>query len=180
MTVCDIIITSGGSSVGEKVRKLFYQDFINQALKKLQFDIKFGRIYIKPGKPTIFATASHDNKCIYFFGLPGNPVSCWVTYHLLVKTFLYKVLNISPPPIIKVKLSSDLETDEKRMEFLRARFLPRYDNGYRVVEVIPGGQHSSRFLSVCGCDLLVIIPSSYQKRCFPKGTLMEGIIISSI
>lgn len=82
----DFIILSGGVSVGE-------HDYIKPALKALGIPAEFWRVKVKPGKPVLFAkTATSDRPC-HLFGLPGNPVSSHVTFHLFVRPALLKVLG---------------------------------------------------------------------------------------
>lgn len=78
----DVLITTGGVSMGER-------DLMKQVLKE-DFDatIHFGRVNLKPGKPTTFASCTHKGKKKLIFALPGNPVSCFVTYQVFVKPTL--------------------------------------------------------------------------------------------
>jgi molybdopterin molybdotransferase len=78
----DVVIICGGVSMGDF-------DFVPQVLKQNNVDLLFERIAIKPGKPTVFGMS--DN--IYCFGLPGNPVSGFALFNLLVKPFLYKMMG---------------------------------------------------------------------------------------
>lgn len=71
----DFVICSGGVSMGDK-------DYIKPVLKALDFEINIGRVNMKPGKPMTFASNYDNGK--FFFGLPGNPVSAFVTFHLFV------------------------------------------------------------------------------------------------
>lgn len=100
----DVILISGGVSMGE-------YDFVPDILKRNNFKILFDKIAIKPGKPTIFGI-SDAAAC---FGLPGNPVSTFIIFELLVKPFLfkmmqynYKIVNI---PMRLGKTISRRETD---------------------------------------------------------------------
>ena len=90
---CDVVVTSGGVSMGEK-------DVMEYVLReKLNCDIHFGRLHMKPGKPTTFATWKGqsiegekggdvvDKKCL-IFAMPGNPVSAYVCTELLVRPCL--------------------------------------------------------------------------------------------
>lgn len=80
------------------------KDFVKPVLKDLKYDLKFGRVNIKPGKP--FTFASKDKTL--FFGLPGNPVSAFVTFHLFALPALRKYLatiNETPCAIAKCTLS---------------------------------------------------------------------------
>lgn len=71
---CEITICTGGVSMGDK-------DFVKAAMQELDFTIRFGRVNMKPGKPMTFA-ANAEGRAI--FGLPGNPVSAFVCFHLFV------------------------------------------------------------------------------------------------
>jgi molybdopterin molybdotransferase len=74
---CDVVITSGGVSVGEL-------DFVKSAFQQLNGSLEFWRVAIKPGKPFVFGRLGAK----LFFGLPGNPVSAFVTFLLLVRPAL--------------------------------------------------------------------------------------------
>jgi molybdopterin molybdotransferase len=74
---CDIVITSGGASVGE-------MDFLKQAFQDIGGNLEFWKVSIRPGKPFVFG--QRDGK--FLFGLPGNPVSAFVTFLLLVRPAL--------------------------------------------------------------------------------------------
>ena len=80
LTDCDSVITSGGVSVGD-------WDFIKPAIESIGGRIEFWQIAMKPGKPFVFA--KHQGKLI--FGLPGNPVSAFVTFLLLVRPALLRM-----------------------------------------------------------------------------------------
>ncbi|KFH70994.1 hypothetical protein MVEG_03840 [Podila verticillata NRRL 6337] len=88
MDKCDIVVTTGGVSMGE-------MDLLKPILEqKLGATIHFGRIMMKPGKPTTFATVPHPKggqQPRLMFGLPGNPVSATVTFHLFVLPALRKL-----------------------------------------------------------------------------------------
>ncbi|MGB9620345.1 MAG: molybdopterin-binding protein, partial [Armatimonadota bacterium] len=75
---CDIVILSGGVSVGE-------YDFVQQALEAAGLKVHFSRVAIQPGKPTVYATLAWETPPQKVaFGLPGNPVSVFLTFHLFV------------------------------------------------------------------------------------------------
>lgn len=81
---CDLVITSGGVSMGEA-------DYVKTILQDIG-TVHFGRLNMKPGKPTTFASINKADggKC-YFFGLPGNPVSCLVCKALVVDPALKRL-----------------------------------------------------------------------------------------
>ncbi|ETO18335.1 molybdopterin biosynthesis protein, partial [Reticulomyxa filosa] len=87
---CNIVITSGGVSMGNR-------DFIKPLLEKIG-TVHFGRMLMKPGLPTTFATVHKDNQqntlSTLVFALPGNPVSCYVTFHLLVLPAIWKIAGL--------------------------------------------------------------------------------------
>lgn len=85
---CDILISSGAVSVGDF-------DFVPKVLKDNGFQIHFHGINVKPGKRTIFAT-NQQNKAV--FGLPGNPVSTFAQFLLLVKPFIFKSMGGKEDP----------------------------------------------------------------------------------
>lgn len=78
----DVVIVSGGVSVGDF-------DLVPGILRQNDVELLFERIAIKPGKPTVFGVSDKG----YCFGLPGNPVSTFVLFELLVKPFLYKLMG---------------------------------------------------------------------------------------
>ena len=107
----DLILTSGGVSVGE-------EDHIKPAVQSLgQLDL--WQIAIKPGKPFAYG---HVNDA-HFIGLPGNPVSSFVTFLLLVRPFLLKLQGVSQltPQSIAVRSDFTWARADKRREFLRVR-----------------------------------------------------------
>jgi len=98
---CDIIVTSGGVSMGEK-------DLIKPFLES-KGEILFGWLNMKPGKPTTLARI--NNKLVFSF--PGNPVSCFVTAHLFISWSL-KIISgdeLYEFPKIKVKLTKQVRLD---------------------------------------------------------------------
>jgi molybdopterin molybdotransferase len=107
----DLILTSGGVSVGE-------EDHIKPAVQSLgQLDL--WQIAIKPGKPFAYGRVMDA----HFIGLPGNPVSSFVTFLMLVRPFLLKLQGVTyvAPESIAVRADFTLARGDKRREFLRAR-----------------------------------------------------------
>ncbi len=86
----DIILISGGVSVGD-------HDPIKPALAQLGIIPELWRVKVKPGKPFLFAQTQRpaDGQPVSFFGLPGNPVSAYVTYHLFVRPALLRWMGAS-------------------------------------------------------------------------------------
>ena len=107
----DLILTSGGVSVGE-------EDHIKPAVQALG-DLNLWQIAIKPGKP--FACGKIG--AAHFIGLPGNPVSSFVTFLMLVRPFILKLQGAADvaPQSIAIRADFDWPKAEKRREFLRVR-----------------------------------------------------------
>ena len=107
---CDLIITSGGVSVGE-------EDHVRAAVQQLG-ELHFWRLAIKPGKPFAFGRVQGA----HFIGLPGNPVSSYVTFLLLVRPFVLRLAGAAElaPPALTLRAAFDWKAGERR-EFLRVR-----------------------------------------------------------
>lgn len=91
----DVVLISGGVSVGDF-------DLVPAALRQNDVRLLFEKIAVKPGKPTIFGLSRSG----YCFGLPGNPVSTFVTFELLVKPFLYRLMGYEYSPVqVEVRLA---------------------------------------------------------------------------
>jgi molybdopterin molybdotransferase len=107
----DLILTSGGVSVGE-------EDHIKPAVQSLGH-LDMWQIAIKPGKPFAYGRVANA----HFIGLPGNPVSSFVTFLMLVRPFLLRLQGVSDvtPESIAVRADFTWARGDKRREFLRAR-----------------------------------------------------------
>ncbi|MEJ6023561.1 molybdopterin molybdotransferase MoeA [Ramlibacter sp. PS4R-6] len=107
----DLILTSGGVSVGE-------EDHIKPAVQSLG-TLDLWQIAMKPGKPFAYGRV----KDAHFIGLPGNPVSSFVTFLLLVRPFLLKLQGATrlAPKALRLQAHFALPRADKRREFLRAR-----------------------------------------------------------
>jgi molybdopterin molybdotransferase len=111
----DLILTSGGVSVGE-------EDHIKPAVQSLG-SLDLWQIAMKPGKPFAYGQVKGQGNGTHFIGLPGNPVSSFVTFLLLVRPFLLKLqgaTQLAPKPI-QLPAHFELPRADKRREFLRAR-----------------------------------------------------------
>jgi gephyrin len=97
-------------------------DLLKPILEELG-TVHFGRLMMKPGKPSTFATIMQDGKQKLFFGLPGNPVSCLVCKALLVDPALKKMQGLDDAlcmhPQVKVALTSEIKLDPERPEYHR-------------------------------------------------------------
>ena len=113
----DLIITSGGVSVGE-------EDHIRPAVQA-EGRLNLWQIAIKPGKPLAFGEVDRGEEqgAAWFIGLPGNPVSSLVTFMLFVRPFLLRMQGVSQvePRAFTLRADFDLPKADRRNEFLRAR-----------------------------------------------------------
>lgn len=130
----DVIVTTGGVSVGD-------EDYVRAALEA-EGALRLWRIGIKPGKPLAYG---HIGPC-HFLGLPGNPVSGFVTFLLLVRPLLAALggEHLSPPVRFPVRAGFTRPKPDRRREFLRAR-LDIDDDG--TLRAHPYPQQSSGVLS---------------------------------
>jgi molybdopterin molybdotransferase len=108
----DVLIISGGVSVGE-------HDLVNDALRSLGAHIEIWRVAVKPGKPFLFGRIE---KCAVF-GLPGNPVSGFVTFLQFVRPAILKMMGATElgPPQVPATLTADLRSDGDRAHYIRGR-----------------------------------------------------------
>lgn len=117
----DVIVTSGGVSVGE-------EDHIKPAVQQLgQLDL--WQISIKPGKPFAYGRVNREygSGFAHFIGLPGNPVSGFVTFQVLVRPFLLRLQGVQQvlPRSIAARADFVWPKGDKRREFLRVRYNER-------------------------------------------------------
>jgi molybdopterin molybdotransferase len=112
----DLIITSGGVSVGE-------EDHIKPAVEA-EGRLDMWQIAVKPGKPLAFGEVHRENGAAFFIGLPGNPVSSFITFLLFVRPFLLRLQGVSgpvEPRALAMRADFDWPKPDRRNEFLRAR-----------------------------------------------------------
>lgn len=170
----DIIISTGGVSMGEK-------DVLKQVLEEdFQAIIHYGRVHMKPGKPTTFSTVVFNDQKKFIFSLPGNPVSAYVCFYLFVIPCIKKLMGYTVPEHqpIKVKLGHDIKLDE-RPEFYRVRLIQGED-GVFIAEGT-GGQQSSRLLSMQNADALLVLPPKTEiKPVLHAGVFVNAILLKSI
>ena len=155
-----VVLVCGGVSMGE-------YDFVPDILRRLGFEIKFDRVAIKPGRPTTFAVS--ENRVV--FGLPGNPVSSFVAFEILVKPFLFAMMGHSYEP---VRVVAPLGVDVERKVARRDERIPvrLSQNG----EVIPIEYHgSAHFQALIDADGLIMIPRGVKR--IPRGQKVDVWLI---
>eukprot|EP01135_Chromosphaera_perkinsii_P006968 Nk52_evm6s639 gene=Nk52_evmTU6s639 len=178
----DILITSGGVSMGEK-------DYLKGLLlEAFNATIHFGRVRMKPGKPTTFATCMYGERKRkkVVFGLPGNPVSCTVCFHLFVHRGLRRFMGHSQescgPNYVQVVLGEDAHLDP-RPEYRRG--IVDLSLGNMVAKsshypsvVFTGNQISSRLMSMNSANCLVVLPNKSEKITgLKKGTSVLAMLL---
>jgi molybdopterin molybdotransferase len=144
--VADVLVTSGGVSVGP-------HDLVRRILGELGVDEVFWGVAVKPGKPVAFGVRGHT----LVFGLPGNPVSSLVGCELFVRPALLALQGASVPgPVFREgRLATAVDRNAHRDELLRARALPSDDG---VVLDPVAGQESHMIVRAAGADALVLAP----------------------
>ncbi|XP_052326780.1 gephyrin isoform X9 [Oncorhynchus keta] len=177
----DVIITSGGVSMGEKVCEQI--DYLKQVLDiDLHAQIHFGRVFMKPGLPTTFATLDMDGARKLIFALPGsNPVSAVVTCNLFVIPALRKMQGILDPrpTIIKARLSCDVKLDP-RPEYHRCILTWHHQEPLPWAQST-GNQVSSRLMSMRSANgLLMLPPKTEQYVELHKGEVVDVMVIGRL
>lgn len=171
----DVLVSSGGVSMGEK-------DFLKPVLEDLLgATIHFGRVFMKPGKPTTFATTAISGKKKLIFALPGNPVSAMVTFSLFVLPALRKLAGFQHPQLTKIKAKLPQPVDlDPRPEYHRV--VLSWKPGEAVPSAIStGSQCSSRLLSMRTANaLLVLPPRSDTLTRINAGEIVDALIIGEI
>ena len=143
--LADVVITSGGVSVGEA-------DYIKEVLAAIG-EVRFWKVAMKPGRPLAFGALGQAR----FFGLPGNPVSVMVTFYQFVQPALFKMsgTEVTPPLLMKARTTAVLKKRPGRMEFQRG-LLSRDALGE--LRVTPTGDQGSGILhSMASGDCFIIL-----------------------
>jgi len=151
---CDVVVTSGGVSVGE-------MDFVKQAFEEIGGELQFWRVAIKPGRPFVFGRQRQK----LLFGLPGNPVSALVTFLLLVRPALIRWQGGTEVglPRHSAVLGEPISNPGERRHFVRVRV----DSAG---QVYPAGVQASHILSsLAAANGLVDLP--------PESVLAAGTAV---
>jgi molybdopterin molybdotransferase len=161
----DLILSSGGVSVGE-------EDYVKKALEDLG-SLDLWKIAVRPGKPLAFGNVNG----VPFIGVPGNPVSLFVTFSIFVRPFILRSMGVSDvsPVEYKVAAGFDWERPDKRAEYMRARLVTN-DDGQMVVNVYPS-RSSGVLSSVTWADGMVVINPEQR---LTKGDSVRYIPFSSL
>lgn len=152
----DVVLLSGGVSMGDF-------DLVPGILRQNNVELLFEKIAIKPGKPTVFGI-SKDTFC---FGMPGNPVSAFVLFEILVKPFLYKMMGCDHKPVT-VPVILDRSVSRKKIDrdsWLPVTFTPE---GKAVAAEYHGSAHIN---ALCQAQGLICVPAG-------TGVLEGGTVVA--
>ena len=157
----DVIVTSGGVSVGEA-------DYVKPAVEA-EGKLLMWRIAMKPGRPLAFGSIGKS----FFIGLPGNPVSSFVTFLIFVRPFLLRTQGMSQiqPKITQARADFDWPEPDARREFLRVKW-----NAQGGLDLYPT-QDSAVLTSTAWADGLVDNPAGHAIR---KGEMVRFLSYSEL
>ena len=170
----DMVLLSGRVSMGDF-------DLVPGILKQNNIELLFEKIALKPGKPTVFGVMSRASRPriagkmpatpVYCFGLPGNPVSTFVVFELLVKPFLYKLMGHDyAPPNVRMPVDDTINRKDTQRR------------GWTPVTITDAGtlrkveyHDSGHINALCGADGLVCMDVGVAE--IPKGTIVQVRLI---
>ncbi|GAB4329860.1 MAG: molybdopterin molybdotransferase MoeA [Bacteroidales bacterium] len=143
----DVVLLTGGVSMGD-------YDYVPKVMKDLGLELKFDSIAVQPGRPTTFAARQRQ----FVFGLPGNPVSSFVQFNMLVKPFIYLLSGHKYRPVM---VRTGLATDYNRKKSTRMGLVPvRLNDDY---EAVPLEYHGSAHINAyVDADGFMIVPMGVQ------------------
>lgn len=164
LQIADMVVTTGGASVGE-------YDLMRPALTAIGAEILFWRVNIRPGTPILVAIK--DNKLIIC--LSGNPGAAFITYNLLVRPILNKLLGYSEwrLPTTMARFDDSFEKSSKQRRFLRGKI--DYSGGEVKVN-LTGGQKPGVILSAVDCNVLLDVPAGTPP--LSKGQQVQVVLIN--
>jgi molybdopterin molybdotransferase len=162
----DVVIGSGGVSVGP-------HDHVKPALAALGVEELFWGVRLKPGKPTWFGRAGGDGTLV--FGLPGNPVSAMITFHLFARPALLALAGADPDGATRASAVLDVAVPRSpsREQVIRCRVEPR-DDGFHVRPTKEQGSHV--LTSMLGAAAYALVPAGEGEQ--PAGSRVEIELVS--
>ena len=162
----DFVISSGGVSVGAF-------DFVKEALEAIGAETKFWRVAMKPGKPVVLSR--YQDRVI--FGLPGNPVSCFVSFHLFVAPALRKYAGQSEPlfrPTVRIRTATPLNSLGDRRVYVRVH-VSAVDG--ELVATPLTAQGSGSLTSMLGANGLAIVDEGVTR--VEAGAVVPVVLLST-
>jgi molybdopterin molybdotransferase len=149
----DVVVLSGGVSVGA-------HDHVKAAFDTLG-DLALWRVAIKPGRPFAFARATVGERTVRLFGLPGNPVSVFVTFELFVRPVLRRLAGHARAfdrPTRIVRLAEPMRGSSGRQNITRVVLVPDPDRPDGLLARSSGGQDSYMLASLAAANAMIFIP----------------------
>jgi molybdopterin molybdotransferase len=160
----DLVLTSGGVSVGDR-------DYTKQVLATLG-DVRSFKVGMQPGMPQAFGVAAGTP----LYGLPGNPVSCFVVFETLVRPGLRRLAGHPDDrldrPRVVARLGEPVRSPAGKVSFLRVR-LEVGDEG--LVATLTGNQGSGVLSSCVAADGLAVVPAEHRE--LPAGAALQVVLL---
>jgi molybdopterin molybdotransferase len=168
----DALITTAGASVGD-------HDLVRDALEEIGCETLFWRVKIRPGSPFSFGIVRRPDRLpLPVFSLPGNPVSVLVTFEILVRPALRRMLGRPHvyPATQLVRAGEDIEAPPGLVRFHRVRLQPAADG--IPLAYLTGPQGSGILTSVAAADALLIIPLDAER--VQRGALARAVPLHGV
>jgi molybdopterin molybdotransferase len=169
----DVLVASGGVSVGGR-------DVVKEVFESVG-TLDLWRVAVQPGKPLAYGSSPRpDGGHCVLFGLPGNPVSSFVTFELFVRPVLRRLQGADPAggrPIVRALLESPVRSDPGRRAFIRVRLSDAPDEQGRYRAVLAGGQGSHVLSALAVADGLAVVPEGVAE--IAEGAEVEVIRIDA-
>jgi molybdopterin molybdotransferase len=160
----DFVVTSGGVSVGDR-------DYTKQVLAELG-DVRSFRVAMQPGMPQAFGVAAGTP----LYGLPGNPVSCFVVFETLVRPGLRRLAGHADDrldrPRVVARLGEPVRSPAGKVSFLRARLAVTGDG---LVATLTGNQGSGVLSSCVAADGLAVVPAEHRE--LAEGSAVQVLLL---
>ena len=162
----DLLLLSGGVSMGK-------YDLVEQVLLEAGAEFFFTGALIQPGKPIVFGRLPKQNGWTYFFGLPGNPVSTQVCFHLLVAPMLRALAGRTEiaPRFVEARLTEEVKGGARVTRFLPAELEGGWDG---VTVRVVGWQGSGDVAANARGNGYVVLPAGVER--FPAGLTVRVLL----
>lgn len=164
---CDFVVSSGGVSVGAF-------DFVKEALDSLGAETRFWQVAMKPGKPVVVSTLRDR----VYFGLPGNPVSCMVSFLLFVAPSIRKAMGQKAnlfPPTVTIRAGGDMKSKGDRRMYVRVKVVSRDGE---LVGLPMRAQGSGVSTSMVGANALAILERGVTR--VASGSAVKAVLFGPV
>jgi molybdopterin molybdotransferase len=167
----DVLVTTAGASVGE-------HDLVKDALEEIGCATLFWRVKIRPGSPFSFGVVPRPGRAaLPVFGLPGNPVSAVVTFEILVRPALRRMLGRTAvhPRTVPVETADEIRIPAGLVRFLRVRLESRA--AALPLAHLTGPQGSGILTSVAAAEALLVVPLELDR--VPPGRVLQAVLLGT-